>query len=323
MLASRVIEDGPLSLELQIPTSAVVGPCGIGTLSRNKTCLRGIINSFEPHIFRMDGARTDDTNPPRSRGLSRRSVAKVSGAVAGGLAVALGFLTGAVDVDIRESPEDRFAAVKADVSDGMVSLPRPQTAEGDTRVATAIAKRRSRREYADEPIPLAELGQLLWAAQGVTQRKVGTVDFRAAPSAGATYPLEVFVVPDEPGIEDVEPGVFHYRQDDHQLERVRSGSFGSRLQWIAIDQEWVGEAAMNIVITSIDERTTERYGVRGRRRYVPMEAGHVGQNIYLQAESLGLSTVAIGAFRDDALRSLLDIGEDHRPLYIYPVGKRA
>lgn len=270
----------------------------------------------------MNGARADDPDPPRSRGLSRRSVAKVSGAVAGGLAVALGFLTGAVDVQVRETPEDDSPGTEPAVSGGTVSLPRPRTVEGDTHVGTAIANRRSRREYGKEPISLGELGQLLWAAQGVTQRNLGTVDFRAAPSAGGTYPLEIFVVPDDPGVEGIDPGVFHYRQDDHELERVRSGSFGSRMQWIAIDQEWVGEAALNIVITALDERTTERYGVRGKRRYVPMEAGHAGQNIYLQAESLRLATVAIGAFRDDHLRSLLAVGEDHRPLYIYPVGRR-
>ncbi|MGM0397576.1 MAG: SagB/ThcOx family dehydrogenase [Halobacteriota archaeon] len=213
------------------------------------------------------------------------------------------------------SPTERRTAPSA--------LPRPGTVEGDTSVSTAIADRRSRRSYGTEPVTAAELGQLLWAAQGITKRRAGTRDFRAAPSAGATYPLELFVVIGEPGVVDFDAGIYHYDVADHALERVQSGNHQAELQEIAVDQDQVGDAALDVVITGVDERTTQKYGERGRRRYVPIEVGHAGQNIYLQAESLGLSTVAIGAFRDDDLRTLLEVPASHRPLCIYPVGRRS
>jgi SagB-type dehydrogenase family enzyme len=249
-------------------------------------------------------------------------VAKLSGLAAGGFAAILGVLTDAVDIEVRaDSGADESGERIYSTGDG-IQLPRPGTAESTMHVSDAIADRRSRREYGTAPVTLAELGQLLWATQGITERQVGRVDLRAAPSAGATYPLDVFAVPDTPGVEGLEPGVYQYRPDSHELGRLRTGAFGAELQDIAIDQEWVGGAALNIVITAVDERTTERYGLRGRRRYVPMEAGHAGQNLYLQAEALELSTVAIGAFRDEDLLGLLGVGEEHRPLYIYPVGRR-
>lgn len=201
-------------------------------------------------------------------------------------------------------------------------LPPPQTAEGNKLVATAIADRRSRREYGTEPVTAAELGQLLWAAQGSTKRRPGRNDLRATPSAGATYPLELFVAIGDPGVENFDAGIYHYEHDDHSLDLVRRGNHQRELQEIAIDQDHVGEAALDIVITGVDERTTQKYGDRGRERYVPIEVGHVGENIYLQAESLGLSTVAIGAFRDTSLRTLLGVSDSHRPLCLYPVGRR-
>ena len=270
----------------------------------------------------MNDGGAEDSSEPGKRSLTRRTVAKVSGLAAASMAALLGLVTDAFDVEVsaeRASSEDDE---QIPPSRKTISLPRPRTVEGDVHVAKAIADRRSRRNYTDEPITQAEIGQLLWAAQGITERHVGRVDFRAAPSAGATYPLDVYVVSDSPGIRGMQPGVYHYRPQDHELARVETGSFGAEMQEIAIDQRWVGDAALNIVITAVDERTTQRYGDRGRRRYVPMEAGHAGQNIYLQAEALDLSTVAIGAFRDGDLRSLLQVEEDHRPLYIYPVGKR-
>ncbi|MFW6385014.1 MAG: SagB/ThcOx family dehydrogenase [Halodesulfurarchaeum sp.] len=249
--------------------------------------------------------------------LTRRTVAKLTGIAAAGVSALLGWLFEGyrLDGDV-EGEDDRQTTPRAD-------LPPPKTAPGTKGVAEAIADRRSRREYADDPISAAELGQLLWAAQGHTKRNIGGSNFRAAPSAGATFPLEVFVVIGQPGVSGIESGIYRYRPGDHELDRRAAGDFQAELQDSAVDQAWVGEAALDIVVTAIDERTTERYGERGRRRYVPMEAGHVGQNIYLQAESLGLSTVAIGAFSDGDLRELLGVSEDYRPLYVFPVGRRA
>jgi SagB-type dehydrogenase family enzyme len=199
---------------------------------------------------------------------------------------------------------------------GPVSLPPPR-ADGDVSVERAIADRRSRREFRDLPLSLADLGQLLWAVQGVTEERTG---YRAAPSAGALYPLEVHAVVGSPGVEDLAPGVYRYRPESHDLVVVERGDVQSDLRAAALDQAAVEAAVVDVVVSAVDSRTTRKYGDRGRRRYVPMEAGHAGQNLYLQAESLGLSTVAVGAFRDDRVRDVLNAAADRRPLYVFPVG---
>lgn len=254
--------------------------------------------------------------------LTRRTVAKLTALVAAGGSALLGWVLDAFQLEQGEAKRTAPDA-SGEAGDSAAELPPPHTSAGDKRVGRAIADRRSRREFGPDPLSAGELGQLLWAAQGITERHPTDVDFRAAPSAGATYPLEVFVVIGEPGVTGFEAGIFQYDPQAHGVDQLEEGSYLSELATIAIDQDWVEAAALAIVITGIDERTTQRYGSRGRRRYVPMEAGHVGENIYLQCESLGLSTVAIGAFRDSALRDLLDVPDSHRPLYIYPVGKRA
>lgn len=252
--------------------------------------------------------------------LPRRSITKLTALIAVGVSALLGWFFGVFDLgDSDDAPSETSSTFKA--NGASAGLPDPHTAGGDKQVATAIAERRSRREYESAPLTAAELGQLLWAAQGITKRRAGGVDFRAAPSAGATYPLEVFVVIGTPGVSDFDPGIYHYDPNDHVLELIEQDNVQPDLQAIALDQDCVGTAALNIIITGIDERTTERYGNRGKRRYVPIEAGHVGENIYLQSESLGLSTVAVGAFQDTPLRNLLDITEEYRPLLIYPVGR--
>lgn len=204
-------------------------------------------------------------------------------------------------------------------ADGSVSLPTPRE-QSAVSVEEGIADRRSRRTYSDRALERRELGQLLWATQGVTDRARG---FRAAPSAGALYPLEMYVVVGSQGVEGLQSGVYRYRPGRHELGRGRTGDVQPELRAAAIDQEAVEEAAVDIVLCAVDERTTGKYGERGRRRYVPMEAGHAGENLYLQAESLGLATVSIGAFRDDRVRDILEAPATQRPLYIFPIGGRA
>ncbi len=126
----------------------------------------------------------------------------------------------------------------------------------------------------------------------------------------------------DPGVQGMENGIYQYVPDEHRVDRIRAGDYQSDLRGAALDQEWVGAAAIDIVVCAVDERTTQRYGERGRRRYVPMEAGHVGENLYLQAEALGFATVSVGAFDDERVRDLLGVSVDRRPLSIYPVGKR-
>jgi SagB-type dehydrogenase family enzyme len=199
------------------------------------------------------------------------------------------------------------------------SLPTP-SAESDVSVEEAIASRRSRREYSERPLEKRELGQLLWATQGVTERATG---YRAAPSAGALYPLELYVVVGSLGVDGLESGVYLYRPGRHDLDLLEAGDVQSRLRAAALDQGFVERSAVDIVVCAVDQRTTQKYGERGRRRYVPMEAGHAGQNLYLQAETLGLSTVSVGAFDDRRVREIVGASSDRRPLYVFPAGGRA
>ncbi|RXK46762.1 SagB/ThcOx family dehydrogenase [Halorientalis pallida] len=198
-----------------------------------------------------------------------------------------------------------------------VSLPEPER-DGETAVETALDDRRSRREYGPGTVSRADLGQLLWSAQGITEAGTG---HRAAPSAGALYPMDLFAVVGSDGVESLDGGVYRYRPDGHELVRGAAENAKSELGR-AVEQDAVDEAPLALVVCGADGRTTRKYGDRGRRRYVPLEAGHVGQNVYLQAEALGLSTVAIGAFGDDDVRSTLGVPSNLRPLYVLPVGPR-
>ncbi|EHR77621.1 nitroreductase [Thermococcus litoralis DSM 5473] len=191
-----------------------------------------------------------------------------------------------------------------------ILLPEPRL-KGDMSVEEAIAKRKSIRTYKNQPISIEELAQLLWACQGITHE-----DKRAAPSAGATYPFEIFVVVGN--VEGLRPGIYHYDPFEHSLTMIKEGDFRKDLQKAALNQKWVGDAPVDIVLVAFYERTTRIYGERGIR-YVHMEAGHIGQNIYLQATALGLGTVAVGAFYDDEVAKI--IGTEGAPLYIFPVGR--
>lgn len=206
--------------------------------------------------------------------------------------------------------------IMEDSSDAVVRLPPPRTV-GSMSVEEAIAKRRSIREYTDEPLSLEELSQILWAAQGITEPKWG---LRSAPSAGATYPLEVYAVIGDGGVEGLEAGVYHYSPRDHELRRVLRGDHRGPLSKAALGQVWVAAAPVDLVIAAIYERTTMRYGERGIR-YVHMEVGHVGQNVYLEAAALGLGTVVVGAFDDEEVRRILNLPEGEKPLYIIPIGR--
>lgn len=180
----------------------------------------------------------------------------------------------------------------------------------------AILERRSVRDYTGDPLTLEEVGQLLWAAQGITEPERG---FRTAPSAGATYPLEVYLIAGQ--VEGLSPGVYHYRPHTHDLERVAEGDRRQELFTAALQQTPVRDAAVNLVFSAVYQRTTQRYGERGIK-YVHMEVGHAAQNVYLQAVSLGLGAVVIGAFDDEGVRRALNLPLEESPLYIMPVGRR-
>lgn len=193
-------------------------------------------------------------------------------------------------------------------------LPGPRY-DSDTSVEEALLRRRSIRSYRDTPLTLAEVSQLLWAAQGVTEPNRG---FRTAPSAGALYPLEVYLVAGD--VEELPSGVYKYLPREHRLVRVISGDLRGELSKAALGQPWVKEGAIVIVFSAVYERTTRKYGERGVR-YVHMEVGHAAQNVYLQAVSLGLGTVVVGAFEDGEVKRILGMLGEEQPLYIMPVGK--
>ncbi len=189
-----------------------------------------------------------------------------------------------------------------------IKLPEPSL-KGRLSLEEAISLRRSVREYFSEKLTMGQIPQLLWAAQGITEKRYG---LRAIPSAGATYPLEIFVV--------IEDGVFKYINTDNSLEGIINEDRRQRLSSAALGQHFIEQAPLNIVITAIYKRTSGRYGDRAER-YIHIEAGHCAQNIHLQAVALGLDSVPVGAFYDKQVQSSLDLPVECQPLYIIPVGK--
>ncbi len=195
-----------------------------------------------------------------------------------------------------------------------IKLPEPGY-ESETSVEEALSKRRSIRAYSGDNLTIEEVSQLLWAAQGITSPWGG----RTAPSAGALYPLELYLVVGD--VEGIDKGVYRYIPEEHELEKVKDGDIRAELAEAAVGQECVKYAAIDIVFTAVYERTTVKYGERGIR-YVHMEAGHAAQNVYLQAVSLDLGTVVIGAFINDKVKKIVNAEEQENPLYIMPVGRK-
>jgi SagB-type dehydrogenase family enzyme len=195
----------------------------------------------------------------------------------------------------------------------MIPLP-PPWEDGKTSVERALRQRRSIREFSDASLSIQNVSQLLWAAQGVTDQQ----GLRTAPSAGALNPLEVYVVVGS--VRDLAAGVYRYLPKTHQLKRILKGDKRSELASAALGQSYVKNNAVVLVFSAVEKRTTGKYGRRGIR-YIHMEAGHAAQNVYLQAVSLGLGTVTVGAFEDDRVRRIMKMSEEERPLYLMPVGK--
>ncbi len=199
-----------------------------------------------------------------------------------------------------------------------VPLPKPDMKGMTTE--EAIGARRSIRRYSAEPLTLRELSQLLFSAQGITGHR-GSFPLRAAPSAGALYPIELYVVVNN--VRHLQQGLYHYSSQRHALDLVKADDYRARISRCCLHQDFVGQAAVALVMTAIFHRTTDRYGQRGNR-YVYMEAGHISQNIYLQTTSLGLGSVAVGAFNDEKLNTLLGVdGQEEMAIYVHAVGKRA
>jgi len=179
--------------------------------------------------------------------------------------------------------------------------------DGPMSLEKAVAARRSRRNFLPESLTMEQIGQLAWAAQGQDTRS----RYRTVPSAGATYPLELFVV--------ISDGLFRYLPAKHSLEKMTDEDLRGSLASAAWGQEFIQAAPMTLVFAAQFIRTTGHYGQRGIR-YVYMEAGHAAQNVHLQAEALGLGSVAVGAFDDRSVSEVLSLPVNLEPLYMVVVG---
>lgn len=186
-------------------------------------------------------------------------------------------------------------------------LPTPRLS-GEMSLEGALAQRRSVRTFGEKALTDAEIGQLLWAAQGITRPQ----GYRTAPSAGALYPLELYVA--------TASGVYHYTPDGHLLGAIQDGDAREAIFRAALNQEPVRDAPAVFAITAVYERTAAKYGAERGQRYVHLEAGHAAQNLLLQAVALGLGAVPIGAFDDEGVQDALGLPPDHMPLYLIPVG---
>lgn len=196
----------------------------------------------------------------------------------------------------------------------VIQLPSPNY-KSNTSVEEALLNRRSVREFTKEALALSDVSQILWAAQGITDKENG---LRTAPSAGALYPLEVYLI--AANVNDLPAGIYKYNYENHTLKKIAEGDKRTDISNASLKQESLEYSSAIVAITAIYERTSIKYGNR-TERYVDMEVGHVGENIYLQAVSLGIGTVMVGAFNDEALKKVLSLPEDEHPLALYPLGK--
>lgn len=197
-------------------------------------------------------------------------------------------------------------------ADDSVSLPSPRPTSA-VSLEEALARRRSVRDFADAGLSLEDTAQLLWAAQGITHSE----GLRTAASAGALYPLEVYLVAGR--VATLPAGIYRYDPRRHQLARTALGDQRRELALAALHQTWIADAPGVVIIAAVFRLTRVKYGERGER-YVHIEAGHAAENVCLQAVALGLGTTVVGAFSDAEVKRLLGLGEEE-PLLLIPVGK--
>ncbi len=207
----------------------------------------------------------------------------------------------------------RCETMSAAKSSETIQLPEPRY-DGDVSVEHALRMRRSVRSYKDDPLNLSEISQILWSAQGIASRR----RYRTAPSAGALYPLEVYVIAGN--VKSLSPAIFKYNPHNHTLVKMLAGDMRFELSRAALNQGAIKKAPAVLLFCAVYERTTGKYGRRGIR-YVDMEVGHAAQNVCLQAIAMGLKTAVIGAFRDAEVKNIAKPADDEHPLYFVPVGR--
>jgi SagB-type dehydrogenase family enzyme len=197
----------------------------------------------------------------------------------------------------------------------IIHLTKELTYDGLT-VEKAIANRRSQRDFSGATMSLAELSHILYYSSGITDKRQG---LRAVPSAGATYPIEVYAIVNN--VEGLAKGIYHYLISSHELELLREGDFRNEMSRAALQEQMLKQANVIVALSAVFQRTQQRYRERAQR-YICFEAGHIAQNTYLVATSLGLGACAIGAFYDDEFNRLLGLnGKDESVLYLLALGK--
>lgn len=204
-----------------------------------------------------------------------------------------------------------------------IKLPAPKL-DGTVSVEKAIKERRSVRSFSGEALTLEETAQLLWAAYGITKPMPHGPAFlrgglRAAPSAGALYPLEIYLVAGK--VTGLADGIYRYVSEEHALVLVHKGDRRGILFQAAYEQDWIGQAPATLVFAAVFRRTTVKYGDRGEKRYVWMDAGFAGENVYLQARALGLGCCIAGAFQDAAVWRAMKLPKNEMPICILSVGR--
>ncbi|MDJ0817918.1 MAG: SagB/ThcOx family dehydrogenase [Desulfobacterales bacterium] len=201
-----------------------------------------------------------------------------------------------------------------DQSEPCIELPSPSY-DGTVSIEVTLFKRRSVRAFSPKPLVLNDISQLLWSAQGVTSPR----GYRTAPSAGALYPLEIHLIAGN--VAKLPAGIYKYMVNRHVLIPAAAGDRREDICRAALQQKFIAEAPAVLLFCAVKERITRRYGERGIS-YLFMEVGHAAQNVCLQAVALGIGTVVIGAFRDNAIKAIANLPDEELPVYLIPIGRR-
>lgn len=220
----------------------------------------------------------------------------------------------------KSEPEQTISIVKNDP----LTYKLPGVAKkGSISVEEALSQRRTHRNYSNRKLNAQEVSQILWASYGISQLAPDEPyikgGYRTSPSAGAVYPLIIYLISNN--LKDIEPGVYLYDPEQHTLIQKIGKDIKKELTAAALDQQMITDAPACIIISSTSEKMIERYGDTLSKKFIYMEAGHVAQNVYLQAESLRLGTCSIGAFIEKDVKAVLQLQDNEEPLYIMPIGK--
>lgn len=221
----------------------------------------------------------------------------------------------------RSPPAFSHGAKKTPVHDHspkkIIPLPKPRLEKGLNFWAT-LQRRRSIRDYQAAPLSLPELANLLWATQGLTGA-IGSPWYRTVPSAGALHPIDTYLIINQ--VEEVPSGIYFFQVEDFSLQEIKTGDFSCQIASAALGQEMALTAAVVFIWVAVIDRCRQKYRQRAYR-YIYLDCGHIGQNLYLAATAMNLGCCAIGAFFDDEVNSLLQLdGQEETTIYLATIGR--